>query len=199
MRYLFALLCLVAAVYAARPQQTKYQNTLPTVGEIFGPVITAISIKDPCAVKKIDGQNLWTINIDGDTELKGLLSPDQIFKDVKEMKTYVKNHLTDDTVVIEIDPYKLDEKYLEVLWSKAVPLHTVKFICHYPSTKNPPVCKNLKYADHALKLTYSMVRLLDDSTVFPIVFLSHKACRKNMPCYWLSHPIEIALLDKSII
>ena len=200
MKCLFALLCLVAAVYAARPQQTKSLNTLPTVGEIFGPAITAISIKYPCTVKKEDGQNLWTINVDGDTELKVLLSPDQIFKDVKEMKTYVKNHLTDDTVVIETDPYKLNEKYLEVLWSKAVPLHALKFICHYPSTKNPSVCKNLKYTDHALKLTYSMVRLVGDhNTVFPIVFLSHKACRKNMPCFWFSHPTEIAVLDKSII
>ena len=36
------------------------------------------------------------------------------------MKTYIKNSQNNETAIIKIDQYALYEKYLEVLWSKAI-------------------------------------------------------------------------------
>ena len=49
MRYLFALLCIVAAVYTAPNVRLKLSeiNLFPTVGEIFGPVVLSSSPKFP--------------------------------------------------------------------------------------------------------------------------------------------------------
>ena len=144
-----------------------------------------------------EGDQLWwaidfnKINI----HLKTPLSPDEIFNDVKEMETYVRNSLTDDTVVVKIGSNKLEGRYLEVLWSKAIAPRALKMICHYPS-KKPFFC----HTPGQIKQTYSMVRLVGDhNTVFPIVFLSHKACPTGSPCYWVSHPAELAVVNKSII
>ena len=185
MRYLFALLCLVAAVYAVPNVDPELSNTFPTVGEIFGPV----------NLTRDQGQ-WWGIDHNShDIHLQSLTSPDQIFRDVKEMETYVHNSLTDDTAVVKIDLNMLKGKYLEVLWSRMIVQSTLKMICHYPSEK-PFFCH---HPGRQVKLTYSMVRLLDDNTVFPVVFLNHKACLPWFWCYWISHPVELAVVDKSII
>ena len=199
MRYLFALLCLVAAVCAAPnadPELSKIINSFPTVGEIFGPVFLSSSPKYPGKITQEGNHKIWTIDIDSlDIHVKTLLSSDQIFDDVKEMETYVRNNLTDDTAVVKIDSNKLNGRYLEVLWSKVIAQKNLKMVCHYPREK-PFFC----HSPEQLKLTYSMVRLVGDhNTVFPIVFLSHKACPKGTKCYWISHPVELAVVDKSII
>ena len=188
MRYLFALLCLVAAVYAVPnvdPELSKNINTFPTVGEIFGPV----------NLTRDQGQ-WWGIDPNShDIHLQSLTSPDQIFRDVKEMETYVHNSLTDDTAVVKINLNMLKGKYLEVLWSKVIAPRALKMICHCPN-EMPFFCH---HPGGQVKLTYSMVRLLDDNTVFPIVFHSHKVCPTGSQCYWISHPVELAVVDKSII
>ena len=199
MRHLFALLCLVAAVYAASnadPELSKNINSFPTVGEIFGPLVFSSSPVYPGTMTTVGNQKIWAIDINSlNIHLKILLSPDQIFNDAKEMETYVHNSLTDDTAVIKVDPYKLNGRYLEVLWSKVIVPRAFKMICHYPREK-PFFC----HTPEQIKLTYSMVRLVGDhNTVFPIVFLSHKACPKGTKCYWISHPVELAVVDKSII
>ena len=193
MRCLLALLCLAAAVYAApklHQNLQSYPKLLPTVGEIFGPVVTAISVSDTGRLRKDGTVFLW--HADADNHLE------EFFKTVKEMETYIKNSLTNETVVIKIDPYALNGKYLEVLWSKAITPNALKMICHYPSN-NPPFCHLKLNSGHNMKQTYSMARLLDDNTVFPVVFFSHKVCTTGSSCYWVSHPTEIAVVDKSII
>ena len=192
-------MCLAVAANAAPnlpPGLPKFLKALPTVGEIYGPAVT-VNAPDHWSMK----DNVLYITVDPTTEITMPITPgDQFFTEVKEMKSYVRNSLTDELAVIEIDPYELNGKYLEVLWSKAVPSHASKLICHYPSNTTHPFCKNLKVSNLGLKLTYSMVRLVGDhNTVFPIVFVSHKGCIKDMPCFWFSHPTEIAVLDKSII
>ena len=203
MRYLFALLCLVAAVYAAPnvdPELLKIINSFPTVGEIFGPVFLSSSPKYHGKITQEGNQKIWTIDIDSlDIHVKTPLSSDQIFNDVKEMETYIHNSLTDDTAVVKIDSNKLNGRYLEVLWSKVIAQKNLKMVCHYPREK-PFFC----HSPEQLKLTYSMVRLVGDhNTVFPIVFLSHKACstgrRTGSQCYWITHTVELAVVDKSII
>ena len=199
MRYLFALLCLVVAVYAAPnvdPELLKNVNTFPTVGEIFGPVVPTDCLRHPGRITREGNQIWWELDINSlNIHLKTPLSPDQIFRDVKEMETYVHNSLADDAVVIKIDLNMLKGKYLEVLWSKMIVPSALKMICHYPSEK-PFFCH---HPGRQVKLTYSMVRLLDDNTVFPVVFLNHKACLPWFWCYWISHPVELAVVDKSII
>ena len=202
MRYLFALLCIVAAVYAAPNVRLKLSeiNPFPTVGKIFGPVVLSSSPKFPGGLTQIGTQYYYEIDIKGTNSLpKSLVLPNQIFNDVKEMRTYVDNSLTDDTAVVEIGPYKLNGRHLEVLRSKAIPPRDLKITCHYPSNRSPPICKDLTYSDHPIKLTYSMVRLLDDNTVFPVMFISHKVCPEESFCFWYTHPAEIAVVDKSII
>ena len=199
MKCLLALLCLVVAAYAApklHQNLQSYPKVLPTVGEIFGPVVTATSVSDTGRLRK-DG-NVFRWCVDADDHLEDLVLADQVFETVKEMETYMKNSLTNETVVIKIDPYALNGKYLEVLWSKAITPNALKMICHYPGN-NPPFCHLILNSGHIIKQTYSMVRLLDENTVFPVVFLSHMACTTGSSCYWVSHPTEIAVVDKSII
>ena len=199
MRYLFALLCLVAAVYAAPnvdSELLKNINTFPTVGEIFGPVVPTDCLRRPGRITREGNQVWWELDINSlNIHLKTPLSPDQIFRDVKEMETYVHNSLTDDTAVVKINLNMLKGKYLEVLWSKVIAPRALKMICHCPN-EMPFFCH---HPGGQVKLTYSMVRLLDDNTVFPIVFHSHKVCPTGSQCYWISHPVELAVVDKSII
>ena len=191
-------MCLAVAANAAPnlPRGLpKFLKALPTVGEIYGQAAT-VNAPDHWSVK----DNVLYITVDPTTEITMPITPgDQFFTEVKEMKSYIRNSLRDKLAVIEIDPYGLNGKYLEVLRSKAVPSNASKLICHYPSHNTPPFCKNLKVSNLGLKMTYSMVRLLDDNTVFPIMFISHKACLKDKPCFWFSHPTEIVVVDKSII
>ena len=194
MRYLFALLCLAAAVYAA--PNVDPELSFPTVGEIFGPLVFSSSPKYAGRLTQEGNQLLWTIDINSlNIHLKTPISPDQMFRDAKEMETHVRNSLTEDTAVIKVDPYKLNGRYLEVLWSKVVAPRALKMICHY-SREEHFLC----HTPEQIKLTYSMVRLVGDhNTVFPITFLSHKACPTGSQCYWISHPVELAVVDKSII
>ena len=192
MRYLFVLLCLVAAVYAAPKHSLRLPRVLPMVGDVFGPVVTANSPEDPERLKLHENQLTWFLDIDNGDHLSGKVLKD--FKTVQEMESYIRNGMNNETVVIKIDPNRLYGKYLEVLWSKAITNNALKMICHYPG-KNPSFC----HLPGQIKQTYSMVRLLDDNTVFPAVFLSHKACPTGLQCYWVSHPIAVAVVDKSII
>ena len=85
MRCLLALQCLAAAVYAAPklPQNLQsYPKLLPTVGEIFGQVVTAISVSDTGRLCKDGTVFLW--HVDADDHLE------EFFKTVKEMETYMK-------------------------------------------------------------------------------------------------------------
>ena len=187
MRYLFALLCLVAAVYAAPQQHPSFPKGLPIVGERFGPIMTATAAQYP-----------WALKIDADTQIKDLVSDDQLFDKVQEMEAYMQSRVSNEMAVIKTDPYRLNGKYLEVLKSKAIAPNDLKLICHYPGTM-PALCQDIAKTDHIVKLTYSMVKLQGDNTVFPVVFISHKACPNESSCFWMSHPAEIAVVDKSII
>ena len=194
MRYLFALLCLAAAVYAA--PNADIELSFPTVGEIFGPLVFSSSPKYQWTTKKEGDQLFWPIDIDSlNIHIKNLISPDQTFNDAEEMETYVHNSLTDDTAVIKVNSYKLNGRYVEVLWSKVIAQRDLKMVCHYLREK-PFFC----HTPEQIKLIYSMVRLVGDhNTVFPMTFLSHKACPTRSQCYWISHPVELAVVDKSTI
>ena len=183
MRYLLVLLCLVMAVYAV-PKQHFVTKGLPTVGTVFGPAMTAMSY-------------VWKAKINPHTTLEDLVTTNKFSDTVEGMITRMQDSVTDKTVVIKIDPNKVNGKYLEVLQSKAIAPDAIKMVCHYPG-ELPAVCHKVESSGrYIVKLTYSMVRLLDDSTVFPVVFISHKVCPDK--CYWITHPAEIAVVDKSII
>ena len=99
MRYLFALLCLVAAVYAAPKHRLCLPRVLPTVGDVFGPVVTANPPED---LERHENQLTWLLDIDNGDHLSGKVLKD--FKTVQEMESYIRNYMNNETVVIKIDP-----------------------------------------------------------------------------------------------
>ena len=73
------------------------------------------------------------------------------------MEKYIQSAITNDDVVVQLDPAALDGKYLEVVSSKTIPSDSVKMVCHSHKTKLP-FCHSLTATNHKFKLMYSMVR-----------------------------------------
>ena len=88
----------------------------------------------------------------------------------------------------------MEGKYLEVLSSKKISQDSVKLICHGHKLKTP-FC----HAAWPMDLLYSTVRCTDDGTVFPVVFFSHKGCKKDSSCFRITHVNEVVVLDKNIV
>lgn len=107
----------------------------------------------------------------------------------------MQSKVTNSTAVLKLNPLALEGKYVEVLSSKEISPDSVKLICHTHKV-DAPYCHHATDLD---KLQYSMVRLTDDGTVFPVIFFSHKMCKEDSSCYWDTHVNELVIIDKSIV
>ena len=104
------------------------------------------------------------------------------------MKMY-ESKVTDNTAVLKLDSPALERKYLEVLSSKVISPDSIKLICHSYMV-DTPFCHRVT---NKAKLVYSTVRLTDDGTVFPVVFFSHKGCKEDSSCFWVTHINEVVI------
>ena len=185
---------------------TNDPSGLPAVGDIWGPVITHAGVmKDtmygllheygyPCPSTGPKGTRQEDVLVD-------YILPTEIFQNVQDMYKYIKSEVSNDFVVLQLDPAALEGKFLEVMSSKVIPLESVKMVCHSYKTK-PAFCHDLADTSHKVRLMYSMVRDTDSGYLFPTLFASHQGCaRENnqLECYWVTHVNEIVVLDKRVV
>ena len=201
------LLTILVTAASGIPFKSAYVSTndptgggLPIVGDIWGPVITHAGV-----MIETDGgrKHRYLYSSQGKEDIiADSILPTEIFQKKGDMYRHIKSMLTDDFVVVQIDPAALEGKFLEVLSSKVIPADAVKIVCHSFKT-TPAFCHNLENTNHEFKLIYSMVRDTDNGKVFPTVFASHQGCARDnnrqLKCYWVSHVNEIIVLDKRVI
>ena len=192
-------LFLAIVITAASPSNSKQvskndASDLPVVGEVWGPAIIHVG-----ELKYVQNSKTLQKSRTGQQDKTAdyiKIKPSEIFLNKKNMEKYIQSVVTNDDVVVQLDPVALDGKYLEVVSSKVIPSDSVKMMCHYYETKLP-FC----HRSAATKLMYSMVR--DDSgNLIPTVFSSHQGCaRENgqFNCHWVSHISEIVVLDKRVV
>ena len=58
------------------------------------------------------------------------IKPSEILSNKNNMEKCIQSAVTNDDVVVQLDPTALDGKYLEVVSSKAIPSDSVKMVCH---------------------------------------------------------------------
>ena len=172
--YLPVAFFLIVSVSAISARAVDTSNGLPVVGDRF-----AVSFRCPQSVRLV---YTW-----------------EEFQSKAEMNSYLQSKLTDDSVVINVDPVTLDGKYVEVLSSKAISSNAVKMVCHSYNTK-PAMCHPLVKTDEApeSRFLYSTVKKIDDGSAFPVLIASHKVCLGN-ECSWEVHTNEVVVLDKNVI
>ena len=178
---LSSLLVLVVAGVYGTPH-----GGLPSVGSVWGPVRTHVGIV------RSTGHNSFAYLLEGAVTHFAI---DDAFTSRVEMYEHIQSKVADDTVVIKVVSPALEGKYLEVLSSKKISPDSIKLICHSYRV-NFPFCHRLT---NESRLLYSTVRRTDDGTVFPVVFFSHKGCKKDSSCFWVTHINEVVLLDKNIV
>ena len=112
-----------------------------------------------------------------------------------------KSVLTDDDVVIQINPATFEGKFVEVLSTKALPNIGMKLSCHSHRTM-PTFCHDWVHSTHKTRFMYSMVRHTENGYLFPVIFASHQGCSHHddqLKCYWDTHMTEMIILDKNIV
>ena len=198
---------IVITAVAASPSNSKQVSRndisdLPIVGEVWGPVVIhAGELKYVENAKTLRHLYIYPSRTGEQDTIADYIKPSEIFSNKKNMEEYIRSAITNDDVVVQLDPAALDGKYLEVVSSKVIPSDSVKMFCHSYKSKLP-FCHSLAATNHKYKLMYSMVRDVDDGNLFPTVFASHQGCaRKNgqLNCYWVSHVNEIVVLDKRVV
>ena len=177
------LVLVVAGVYGTP------HGGLPSVGSVWGPVRTHIGI-----IRSTANHSHYYILEEGDV-IRHPIKEYEMFENRMEMYDYMQSKLGDDAAVLKFDSQALEGKYLEVLSSKKISLDSVKLICHSHKMKTP-FCH---VSWPIVNLLYSTVRRTDDGTVFPVVFFSHKGCKKDSSCFWITHVNEVVVLDKNIV
>ena len=116
-------------------------------------------------------------------------------------KYVLKSVITDDDVVVQIDPVAAEGKFVEVLSVKAVQNDGIKLSCHSYKIISA-FCHDWVHSTHKTKLMYSIVRDIKNGYLFPVVFASHQGCsyhNDQLKCYWDTHMTEIVIFDKSIV
>ena len=126
------------------------------------------------------------------------------FKSTDEMVSYVQSKMSNDDLMVRIDPEKmqeLDGTYVEVLSSQPLSCDSVKMSCHSKSLKLRDFC-HLACSRHS-SYAYSMVREAKNGNVFPAVFSRHSICKqeggKKRDCFWLTHMDELVVFPKLLI
>ena len=178
------LVLAAAAVYGTRVPHGE----IPDVGSEWGPVRTHVGL-----IRSKDNLRFYYLE-EGDVIQHGI-SQSEIFENPMEMYEYMQSKVTDDTAVLKLDSPALEGKYLEVLSSKVISPDSIKLICHSYMV-DTPFCHRVT---NKAKLVYSTVRLTDDGTVFPVVFFSHKGCKEDSSCFWVTHINEVIILDKNVV
>ena len=176
------------SVWAA-PQKSV---EIPAVGDVFGPMV--IEFMDGL-LWRVNDHYLWRIT--PDDVLVDVISADKVFDDKEEMYKYALNHPIINSVAVRIDSNELEGKYVEILSMKRLSGDDVHMVCHdYPGAQN--FCHDDNNSGHESKYAYAVVKRMDDNTIFPVVFFSHKVCNK-VTCYWVTHLSPIAVISKSAI
>ena len=176
------LVLVVAGVYGTP------HGGLPSVGSVWGPVRAQIGI-----LRSTANHSHYYILEEGDV-IRRPIKEYEVFENQMEMYDYMQSKVGDDAAVLKLDSQGVEGKYLEVLSSKKISQDSVKLICHGHKLKTP-FC----HAAWPMDLLYSTVRRTDDGTVFPVVFFSHKGCKKDSSCFWVTHVNEVVVLDKNIV
>ena len=199
-----AIAITAAAASPSNSEQVSKNDVsdLPIVGEVWGPVVIhAGELKYVQNAKGMRHLYLYPSLTGQQDTIADYIKPSEIFSNRKQMKKYIQSAITDDDVVVQLNPAALNGKYLEVISSKVIPSDSIKMMCHSYKSKLP-FCHNMVATNHKYKLMYSMVRDVDNGNLFPTVFASHQGCaRENdqLNCYWVSHVNEIVILDKRVI
>ena len=181
-----SLVLVVAGVYGTPVPH----GGVPSVGSEWGPVRIHVGY-----LRTIDGQHLY---IYSNTDvIHHDISDSQIFDDSSKMEEYMRSKISDDTVLLKVDPEEMEEKYVEVLSSKVISPDSIKLVCHSYQV-DTPFCHRVAGESEKTKVIYSMVRNTDDGTVRPVIFFSHQACDKNDNCFWVTHINQLVVLDKSV-
>ena len=177
-RLLVPLSLLVLATAAVYGIPAK--STIPSVGSVWGPILSNVEIRDSKG------------NIVQDDEVL-------LFFDPMEMYQYAQSVVTNDSVVLSTDLAALEGKYVEVLSSKIISPDAIKLVCHNDK-QSSSMCHGkwpyLPFDTFKSKVIYSMVKNMDDGTIFPLLFISHQSCEQ---CSWVTHINELTVLEKSII
>ena len=178
---------------------TNDPSGLPVMGDIWGAAITHVG---EMKYTQIRYQHRYYYPSQGKEDvLVDYVLASVIFWNKRDMYRHIKSVVTDDSVVIQLDPAALEGKYLEVLSSKVISADAIKMTCHSYKTM-PAFCHNLADTNHKFKLMYSMVRDIDNGNLFSTVFVSHQGCTRDndqLKCYWVTHVNEIIVLDKSCL
>ena len=146
-------------------------------------------------MRTMDGKHLYMYS---DTDvIHHEIIDSEIFDDSAEMVEYMQSKMSDETVLLKVDPEEMEGKYVKVLSSKVISPDSIKLICHSYRV-DTPFCHRVVGESERTKLIYSMVKNTDDGTVRPIVFFSHQACDENDNCFWVTHINQLIVLDKSI-
>ena len=184
-RLLVSLSLLVLAAAAVYGKRVPHGG-LPTVGSEWGPVRTHTGL-----IRFANNSHYYILE-EGDL-LRQPIKQAEIFENRMKMYEYMQSKVSDDAVVLKLDSPALEGKYFEVLSSKKISPASIKLICHSYKVETP-FCHN----GWPVELLYSTVRLTDDGTVFPVVFFSHKGCKKDSSCFWITHVNEFVVLDKNV-
>ena len=142
---------------------------------------------------------MWKVDV---TRSRGNFHNTASFKSTDEMVSYVRSKMSNDDLMVRIDPEKmqeLDGTYVEVLSSQPLSCDSVKMSCHSKSLKlsdfcHPTCSRHSSYA-------YSMVREAKNGNMFPAVFSRHYVCKpeEGLGCFWLTHMDELVVFPKLLI
>lgn len=186
------LVLAVVALSAMSVLALKHKSVeIPSAGEVFGP----IEKRNPGFLKKVGNEYHWGVT--SDDVIFDIISSDMVFHVEDDMFKFAEKRFDKDSAVVQIDPYELAGKHIEILTVKPVTVHDLRVTCHasYPGQY---FCHDFSRNGHINKFAYAVVKRMDNQRVFPAMFYSHKACNKET-CFWVTHLSDITLLNKSII
>lgn len=125
-----------------------------------------------------------------------------IFDGRDKMLSYIQGKMSNDDVMVGIDPEKMQElegTYVEVLTSRPLSCDSIKMNCHSFGLKQA-YCHS--ECSERSSSAYSLVREAKTGNVLPAVFSGHYVCEQEgegRGCFWLIHMDELVVLPKRLI